>query len=302
MTFTLAAIPLVVEEIGIASPQVVAWLHAPGAKALAQDWGPGLKTFALTGRFFRSEGALDQALTVDAIKEDRKPVIFRIGDNSWQVQCLDFRYRLRAGIVTYDLDVAELEPPTEYVRVADPEVTGVDVSAAYLAALRLKAHAFWWRGISDRIALWLEEATLAIADIQDYLIDAGRLTKLPAATLGAIRRAAAIVVSRMELIIAEIENQFTSSVRRYSDDEESLKQALLYARATKTRCALLTNAIDAIPAARTVATVHQGDTLIRLTERWNRDHETDIHWSDVARANAITDPGAIAPGDQLLIP
>lgn len=236
---TLGGVTLPVESLGIASPQKVAWLSLPAVANIAQDWGPGQKTFSLSGRFFLAEGGLDTCFQLDAIKANRKPVLLRIDPNSWQVQCQDFRYTKAGGIVTFDLELVELVAPTEYVKTAPPAVAGVGISAEYLVFLRLKATAFWWRGISNHVSAWLTDAELEISNLGNYLADAVSLVGLPSSVLGQIRRSAVIVSDRMSSLIAEIESEFATEPRRYSEDEESRKQALLYARSVLIRMQLL---------------------------------------------------------------
>jgi hypothetical protein len=300
---TLSGLELPVEDLGIASPQKVAWIRLPAVADIAQDWGPGQKTFTLSGRFFRVEGALDACLKLDQVKEKREPVLLRIDANSWQVQCQDFRYRRAGGVVTFDCDLVELVPPAEYIFAAAAEVKGVEISAGYLAWLRLKASAFWWRGISDRVAAWLTDAALEVAKLQDWFRDIGALAQLPANAIGSALRSADIVGSRMSLLISEIESEFSSQPRRYSDEEEVRKQALLAARTIRNRMALLHSALCNLQTANCNLTyVLPGDTLLRIADRWNREHGFRSTWQDIARANKISDPGAITPGQQLLVP
>lgn len=294
---------LPVTDIGIRSPQKVVWFEIPAQRDFPQDWGPGPKVFMVRGTWFRSEGGLALATEVDALKDRREPLVLQIDENSWKVQCQDFSFHLvRGGGCEFDLELREVAPPETYVFTPQAEVESVGISSTYLTLLKARALAFYFRGLQDRIHEWITEAVVRVNEITGLLEDYVQLAELPWSTLKSVQWAAGIVVDRMDSFIDLINDEFDTMTRRYSEDEESMKQALLYAREVRMRMALLRAACKHAPQREQRYIVQDQDTLATIAAAWNEKHGTDVHWSEIARANEISDPGTLAAGQELVIP
>ena len=302
MLFKLHRHELPVESFSFRSPQRVAWLEIPGGQDIPQDWGPGPKEFRLSGKWFAREGGVGLALEFDALKDGRTPVIFRLDDTSWKVQCQDFSYnRLPGGAVEFTLELRELEAPEHYVFEAQPELRTIDVADTYLARLRLEARAYWFRGISNHVYEWLTDVGLRLAEIREWLADVVALKDLPWAAISGIKTAAGIAVGRMDLL-TDLTEQQMETAREYSDESQNLARALEYARAIRVRMALLRTACEAIPRQEQRYIVNGQDTLATIAAAWNQEHGTTLHWSEIARANSLYDLSSLHSGQQLTIP
>ncbi|MCX7731628.1 MAG: LysM peptidoglycan-binding domain-containing protein [candidate division WOR-3 bacterium] len=297
MTFTLESIPLPVEEIGIVSPQKVVWLSLPCAPDISQDWGPGQKTFNLSGRLFRADGSWQKAFEIDALKKRRQPLLFRFGENSFQVQVEEFRYQQSSGILTYNLTLVETLPLEQFIFSPAPEIRSFDLSRHYFSALRLYLTFTFFLGISDRISVLISDITARILEIENLLKDVIRLSQLPATTISQIAQSSQLILASLSSLTTEFEDLLFSSS---SKNSESVKQALLYARAIRIQMSLLNRACISQPA--NYYTVQQGDTLPRIALTLSYQRNTQISWTEIARLNKLIDPGSITPGMQLLIP
>jgi len=295
----LGDIELSVTALGYEDGQYVTWLKMPVGKSVAQDWGPELEGFRVRGWVpdLAAKGRLN------GLKAARKPVVFQIDENSWKVQCGMFRFDedMGNGELDYELELTELVRPKTLVFVAAAEMKAARNMDAYLALLRLEAKAFWWLGISDRVAGWIQEMSLQAVAILELMGDVIRLVELPAATMMAIRQAGAVIVAKSEMLEGII-TESLGGTRRYSEEEEGLKRALLAARQIRTEMAALVRACDVMPKQEQTAVIEQGDTLVTLAARWNREHGKDVHWSEIARANGIEDPSEVAEGQEVVMP
>lgn len=301
--FKLDRHELGVTDIAIQSPQRVTWIEIPAGRDVNQDWGPGPKVFLVRGHIFRREGGLGLATEIDALKDRRETVVFRLDENSWEVQCQDFNWRpTRGGGCDFDLELREVRPPETYVFLPQPELEAASVSRTYLLLVRAQSAAFRFRGLADRFAEWVNDAETRLLELADLLEDVVRLAELPWATVAAIKGACDVVVSRMDSVLEMVNDIFDTETRRYSDNEESLKLALLYAREVRTRIARLRAACNSVPRAEQRHIVTGQDTLVSIAAQWNADRGTDIHWSEIMRANGLNSPDELVVGQELVIP
>lgn len=295
----LGSMELSVTGLGIDDGQVVAWLPIPGRGKIAQDWGRDLAGFRVRG--WVEDLAEKERLC--GVKEPRKPVVFQLDDNAYRVQCGMFRFEedMGNGQLDYELELTVVEKPQTLVFVKAPEVKAARNFDAYFALLRAEAKAFWWLGIADRVAGWVQEMEVQAAVITGLLVDTIRLTELPRQTLGQVRQAAAVIVGQVGLLIAAT-SEALGDTRRYDEQEEGLKRALIAARAIETDAQALVTACDLVPKANTTAIVEQGDTLVTLAARWNRENDAHVEWYEIAEANGIEDPAEVEEGAELVIP
>lgn len=298
--YRLGDVELPVERGRTRQSEQMAWIEIPTARgAIGQDNGPGQREFELSGRWFKREGGIAQALVLDDLKENREPVVFQIDGTSWMVRFLDSENDLVTGEFT--LSLREYEKPEQIV-FEGRELENVGLSAEALALLRLKASAYWWRGIADRVFEWVTTAELQLASIREWLADGLDLATLPTSAVAQIRGAAGVVMGMMDSLIDATETLFDSSAEMYTEEEEVRKQALLLARQVRTRMALVAAACQAVPHREQTYIVQDGDTLPRIAARLNLSRGTEMDWVDVAIANAIEDPGALETGQVLTIP
>ena len=295
----LGDIELSVTAMGLDCGQYVSWLKMPVGKSVAQDWGPELEGFRVRGWVAN----LAEKSRLVGLKAARKPVVFQIDDNSYKVQCGMFRFEEDQGNgeLDYELELTEVTRPRTLVFVAAAEMKAPRNMDLYLALLRLEARAFWWLGITDRVAGWIQEMAVQAVLILDLLGDVVRLTELPSAVLGQIRQASAVVVTKAESLI-DLCGEELGKPRKYSESEEGLKRALVAARQIRIEMAALVKACDVLPKANTRVVVEDGDTLVTLAARWNLEHYADVAWYEIAAANGIEDPSEIQEGQELLIP
>lgn len=295
----LGGIELAVTAMGFDIGQYVSWLKMPVGKSVAQDWGPELEGFRVRGWVEN----LAEKSRLAGLKDARKPVVFVIDENSYQVQCGRFSFEedMGNGQLDYELELTVVEKPRTLVFVAGKEMRGARNMDGYLAALRAEARAFWWLGIADHVAAWVQEMTLNAATILDLAGDVIRLTELPRSTLGQVRQAAAVIVAKSELLVAAVVEELGGD-RKYTEEEEGLKRALSVARAISTEMQAMVVGCDLVPKADTTAVVEQGETLVTLAARWNREHSADVAWYEIAEANGIEDPAEIAEGTEMVIP
>lgn len=295
----LGGIELAVTAMGFDVGQYVSWLKMPVGKSIAQDWGPELEGFRVRGWV----ASLSEKSRLQGLKDQRKPVVFVLDENSYQVQCGRFSFEedMGNGELDYDLELTEVERPKTLVFVASAEMKAPRNMDTYLLLLRAEASAFWWLGITDRVAAWIQEMAVQAVVILDLMGDVIRLAELPSATLGQIRQAGAVVVTKAESLIDLVTEQL-SEPRKYSESEEGLKRALVAARQIRIEMAALVTACDGLPKANTTAIVEDGDTLVTLAARWNRENGQDVAWYEIAAANGIEDPAEIEEGTEVVMP
>lgn len=289
-----------VERLSWVDRQQVNIIDLPATGRITQDWG-NVTNFTLHG-WTPADAGMAGAEELRAIKANRKPVVLRIDSNSWTVQCMDFTFdELMSGEVEFTLALEVLERPQEFVYQPQAEMQAADLSATYLAAIKLKMQAFWWLGISDRVFIWLTQAVNAVATIRNLLADAVNLATVPAQVLGQVQFAANLVLQQVGLFRDEIESQFSDSPK-YSDGEETRKQALLLARETERQMRLLSASCASIPKREQKYVVVEGDTLPRIAARLTQERNRSLDWLDLARANQIEDFGTITSGRELVVP
>ncbi len=295
--FILDTIPLPVESIAITSPQKVAWLNLPTSYDIPQDWGPGQKTFALSGKIFLSEGGWAKIFAIDALKKRREPLLFHFGENSFLVQVADFNYHQSAGVITFDLDLIEIQSPDQFIFPPAPQYTSFDLSRQYAAKLRLSLTALTFLGIPGLLSQWLTTITTNILTIENLLKDTARLSQLPGSALAQLKHSAGLIISATTSLITTFEEFLTP----FHPNREDIKQALLYARALRIQITLLFRSLLSLTRVHYYY-VQKDDTLPRIAATLSRQFNTAISWQEIARANKIIDPGNITPGQPLLIP
>lgn len=302
MKVVLGGVTLPVSGLGVVSPQRVTWIEVPAGKDVAQDWGPGPESFSLSGTWLAKETPVERREEVEELKRRREPVALRLGPNAWQVVVGDCRYQfLPGGGMSFEIECRVAERPAELVHEPRPEVRGVDVSAQYIALLRLKAAAFWALGVPEYLNSIVADAESRILEIRDWLGQAVSLVDLPGDTLGAIRRAAETVASGMETLIEDAA-ELLETGRPLDSEEDSLREALRYAREVHLRMRLLVAGCNEVPRREQKRTVGQGETMATIAADWNRSYGTRLTWADIARANGLADPGDIVVGQELEMP
>lgn len=295
----LGDIELSVTALGLDCGQYVSWLKMPVGKSVAQDWGPELEGFRVRGWVAN----LAEKSRLVGLKAARKPVVFQIDDNSYKVQCGMFRFEEDQGNgeLDYELELTEVTRPRTLVFVAAAEMKAPRNMDLYLALLRLEARAFWWLGITDRVAGWIQEMSVQAVTILELMGDVIRLTELPSAVLGQIRQAGAVILTKADALV-ELVGEELGKPRKFNEAEEGLKRALVAARQIRIEMAALVKACDVLPKPEQTVVVQEGDTLVTLAARWNLEHYADVAWWEIARANGIEDPSEVEEGAELVIP
>ncbi|MFA5028182.1 MAG: LysM peptidoglycan-binding domain-containing protein [Candidatus Methylomirabilota bacterium] len=295
----LGSIELNVTGLGMDCGQYVAWIRMPIGKSIAQDWGGEPEGFRVRGWV---EDLAEKARLV-AVKAARKPVVFQLDENAYRVQCGMFRFEedMGNGQLDYELELTVVEAPQTLVYVKASEIKAARSFDAYFALLRAEAQAYWFLGIADRVAGWVQEMEVRAASIVELAGDTIRLAELPRQTMGQVRQAAAVIVGQVGLLI-EATTEALSGTRKFDEQEEGLKRALVAARAIETDAQALVTACDLVPSANTTAVVEQGDTLVTVAARWNREHDADVKWWEIAEANGIEDPAEVTAGTEVTIP
>jgi len=295
----LGGIELAVTGMGFDCGQYVSWIKMPVGKSIGQDWGPELEGFRVRGWVEN----LSEKSRLVGLKDQRKPVVFVIDENSYQVQCGRFTFDedMGNGQLDFELELTVVEKPRTLVFVTAAEVKGPRNVDGYLAQIRAEQQAFWWLGIADKVAGWIEEMTLQAALAIDLLGDVVRLTDLPASVMGQVRQAGAVIVGKSEALIEAIGEEL-SGTRNYTEQEEGLKRAMLAARAIATEMQALVVGCDMVPRANTTAIVEEGDTLVTLAARLSRERGREIAWYEIASANGIEDAAEIEEGTEVVIP
>ena len=201
----------------------------------------------------------------------------------------------------YELELTEVTRPRTLVFVAAAEMKAPRNMDLYLALLRLEARAFWWLGITDRVAGWIQEMSVQAVTILELMGDVIRLTELPSAVLGQIRQAGAVILTKADALV-ELVGEELGKPRKFNEAEEGLKRALVAARQIRIEMAALVKACDVLPKPEQTVVVQEGDTLVTLAARWNLEHYADVAWWEIARANGIEDPSEVEEGAELVIP
>jgi len=294
------------DGIDLEGAHKLAHLEIPDFPDVLQDFGPGPFSFTITGIIKASAGGLEQAIgELDAVRRDGNgPWLLSIGSLSWPVLIAAPHYtRLRSGHCRYTVQCLQYAPPSDFVYVRAPELTGPDRMDFWLQQAIARAKAFNLQGAIARLYNKLSDIEQFISRVHRVVKDIQNLAELPAGLIARLRADLSLVqlyaFGAQTSALAILNPGSTSTSTSTSSLQDAAAAIYQYLQLLHTEAALMSSRAGALPTKDQTYLVCGQDTLQSISIHF---YGSINRWQDIAVANKLWDPTLLAPGDILVIP